>query len=101
MAVRYEAPRFGEADLSNCERELIHLSGSIQPHGVLLVLAEPRLTVIQASANVGERLGLATDVLLGSPIEALGLAAAQQIRAVVDENVPAGGTVFRSQSSPE
>lgn len=78
-------PRFGEADLSNCERELIHLSGSIQPHGVLLVLSEPRLVVVQLSANVGEQLGMAPDVLLGSPIEALGFAAAEQVRALAAE----------------
>ena len=28
-------PAFGQADLSNCEREQIHLAGSIQPHGAL------------------------------------------------------------------
>jgi chemotaxis family two-component system sensor kinase Cph1 len=75
-------PRFGEADLTNCERELIHLSGSIQPHGVLLVLAEPRLVVVQVSANVEAVLGIAADVLCGSPIEALGFAAAERLRAV-------------------
>ena len=32
------SPAFGQADLTNCERELIHLAGSIQPHGALLVL---------------------------------------------------------------
>jgi light-regulated signal transduction histidine kinase (bacteriophytochrome) len=80
-------PRFGEADLTNCERELIHLSGSIQPHGVLLVLSEPRLTVVQLSANVQAVLGLAPDVLLGSPIEALGFAAAEQIRALAAEPI--------------
>lgn len=78
-------PRFGEADLSNCERELIHLSGSIQPHGVLLVLSEPRLVFTQVSANVGEVLGMAPDLLIGSPIEALGLATAEQLRAVAAE----------------
>ena len=36
-------PAFGQADLSNCERELIHLAGSVQPHGALLVLREPDL----------------------------------------------------------
>ncbi|WKW10878.1 GAF domain-containing protein [Pseudogemmatithrix spongiicola] len=78
-------PRFGEADLSNCERELIHLSGSIQPHGVLLVLSEPRFVVVQLSANVDQMLGMAPDVLLGSPIEALGFAAAEQVRALAAE----------------
>ena len=82
MSQHAEAPRFGEADLSNCERELIHLSGSIQPHGILLVCSEPRLVVVQVSSNVEAQLGLAPDVLLGSPIEALGLAAAEQLRAL-------------------
>ncbi len=51
-------PAFGEADLSNCEREPIHLAGSIQPHGALLLLREPDLTVVQASANAAAFLGL-------------------------------------------
>ena len=34
-------PAFGQADLSNCEREQIHLAASIQPHGALLLLREP------------------------------------------------------------
>jgi PAS domain S-box-containing protein len=44
-------PAFGTADLSNCEREAIHLAGSIQPHGAMLVVSEPDYRVIQASAN--------------------------------------------------
>jgi light-regulated signal transduction histidine kinase (bacteriophytochrome) len=52
------APAFGEADLSNCEREPIHLAASIQPHGALLALREPDLTVLQASANAAAFLGL-------------------------------------------
>lgn len=50
-------PAFGEADLSNCEREQIHLAGSIQPHGALLVVSEPDLVVVQASGNVAAFLG--------------------------------------------
>ena len=56
-------PAFGEADLSNCEREQIHLAGSIQPHGVLLVLREPELVVVQASANAAAFLGLPGEVV--------------------------------------
>ena len=36
-------PAFGEADLSNCEREQIHLAGSIQPHGALRWMLVPKL----------------------------------------------------------
>lgn len=38
-------------DLTDCDREPIHIVGSIQPHGFLLALALPDLTVVQASAN--------------------------------------------------
>lgn len=51
-------PAFGKADLSNCEREEIHLAGSIQPHGALLVVSEPDLRIIQASANAATFLNL-------------------------------------------
>lgn len=54
-------PAFGEASLSNCEREQIHLPGSIQPHGALLVLDEQNLDILQASINVAEFLGLDAD----------------------------------------
>lgn len=57
MARIIAAPAFGEADLSNCEREQIHLAGSIQPHGALLVLSEPDLVVVQASDNAAALLG--------------------------------------------
>jgi chemotaxis family two-component system sensor kinase Cph1 len=39
-------------DLSNCDREPIHIPGSIQPHGVLFVLQQPHLTIVQVSRNV-------------------------------------------------
>jgi len=42
------------ADLSNCDLEPIHIPASIQPHGVLLVLREPDLTIVQTSENAGE-----------------------------------------------
>jgi len=51
-------PAFGKADLSNCEREQIHLAGGIQPHGALLVVREPALRVLQASANAATFLEL-------------------------------------------
>lgn len=50
-------PAFGGADLSNCEREPIHLAASIQPHGALLALREPDLTILQASANAAAFIG--------------------------------------------
>ena len=51
-------PAFGQADLSNCEREQIHLAGSIQPHGALLLVREPDYVIVQASENASAFLGL-------------------------------------------
>ncbi|HZH13762.1 MAG TPA: ATP-binding protein [Archangium sp.] len=56
-------PPVSDADLSQCEREPIHLLGGIQPHGVLLAFSEPDLTLRVVSAN--------TEALLGRPPEAL------------------------------
>jgi light-regulated signal transduction histidine kinase (bacteriophytochrome) len=63
-------PGFGEADLANCEREQIHLAGSIQPHGCLLVVREPDQVVVQASANAPTMLGL--PAVLGRKLRDLG-----------------------------
>ncbi|KQW41998.1 MULTISPECIES: GAF domain-containing protein [unclassified Roseateles] len=66
------APAFGQADLTNCERELIHLAGSVQPHGALLVLAQADLRVLQVSGNVARLLGVEPDALLQRPLAVLG-----------------------------
>ncbi len=52
------SPAFGTADLSNCEQEQIHLAGSIQPHGALLVVSEPDHRIIQSSVNAAEFLNV-------------------------------------------
>ena len=66
----HDSPAFGEADLSNCERELIHLAGSVQPHGVLLALDASR-TVLQATLNAESLLGVPAAALLGGPLRRL------------------------------
>jgi chemotaxis family two-component system sensor kinase Cph1 len=58
------SPAFGTADMTNCDRELIQFAGSIQPHGLLLVLQEPRLRIVQASRTAGTLLGRPLDWLL-------------------------------------
>ncbi len=56
-------------DLTNCEREAIHLPGSIQPHGVLLVLDGPERIVTQVSENSQQLLGLHPSDILGQPLD--------------------------------
>ena len=72
-------PEFGQADLSNCEREQIHLAGSIQPHGALLVVSEPDQVVVQASENAAAFLGL-EGALLGRNLVELPGDLAQRLR---------------------
>ncbi|WP_163549700.1 SpoIIE family protein phosphatase [Candidatus Frankia nodulisporulans] len=79
-------PRFdGPVDLTNCDREPIHIPGSVQPHGVLLaVRTDDDLTVARVSANVAEALGREPDQLLGRPLrEVAGPAVAKTILDVV------------------
>ncbi len=45
------------ADLSNCDREPIHIPGSIQPHGCLLAVDAQARTVLRHSANAAAMLG--------------------------------------------
>jgi light-regulated signal transduction histidine kinase (bacteriophytochrome) len=58
------SPAFGQADMTNCDRELIQFAGSIQPHGLLLVLQEPQLRIVQASRSAGDWFGKPLDWLL-------------------------------------
>ncbi|HEY9643772.1 MAG TPA: GAF domain-containing protein, partial [Coleofasciculaceae cyanobacterium] len=58
-------------DLTNCDREPIHIPGLIQPHGVLLVLQEPDLKIIQVSHNTVELLGRHPQDLLGKRVSVL------------------------------
>jgi light-regulated signal transduction histidine kinase (bacteriophytochrome) len=44
-------------DLTNCDREPIHIPGSIQPHGCLLACDLPITTIRRHSANASEMLG--------------------------------------------
>ena len=57
-----------DVDLSQCEREPIHLLGGIQPHGVLLAFREPDLTLALVSANTEALLGRSPQALMGRPL---------------------------------
>lgn len=58
-------------DLTNCEREPIHIPSRIQPHGVLLALQEPELTIVQASDNTNALLNFPAHELAGKPLDTL------------------------------
>jgi chemotaxis family two-component system sensor kinase Cph1 len=59
-----DAVTAANVDLSNCDREQIHIPGAIQPHGAMLVLAAADLRILQASANAAALLGTPPDATL-------------------------------------
>src|ERR1700754_578391 len=65
-------PRMADLpDLSACDREPIHIPGSIQPHGVLLVVDASTQNILQASENAGAVLGVDALTMLDAPLHDL------------------------------
>ncbi|GCE22512.1 histidine kinase [Dictyobacter kobayashii] len=65
---QHEVSTISTVDVSQCDREPIQIPGSIQPHGVLLVLRGPELTIVQASQNTAVILGIPAESLVGQPL---------------------------------
>ena len=57
-------------DLTNCDREPIHIPGAVQPHGVLLVLDADR-RLVQASRSIAEHLGVSPFAAVGKTLHDL------------------------------
>lgn len=60
-----------QVDLTTCDTEPIHTPGKIQPNGVLLVLQEPELKILQASSNTEQFLGIPAESLINQPLSVL------------------------------
>jgi light-regulated signal transduction histidine kinase (bacteriophytochrome) len=56
-------------DLTNCDREPIHLLGAVQPFGFLLAVSSTTWCVTRTSRNVVEWLGVEATDLLGQPLD--------------------------------
>jgi two-component system, chemotaxis family, sensor kinase Cph1 len=80
------SPAFGQADMTNCDRELIQFAGSIQPHGLLLVLQEPQFRIVQASRTAGHWLGRPLDWLLLSDLHQLQGDIGRQLQALCEDS---------------
>ncbi|MDZ7735242.1 MAG: hypothetical protein U5P41_03180 [Gammaproteobacteria bacterium] len=65
-----------------CEKEPIHIPGSIQPHGALLAVDPESGEVLQASLNTTQYLGYEADALSGKSVSSLiGETASRQLQA--------------------
>jgi two-component system, chemotaxis family, sensor kinase Cph1 len=90
-------------DLNDCDREPIHIPGTIQPFGVLFALNE-EMKVTQVSDNVSDHLSLGVDEALDRPLsEIVDWAGAEEVRSVLRERrwqaanplrISAGGNRF-------
>ncbi|UOQ69663.1 GAF domain-containing protein [Hymenobacter volaticus] len=69
-----------EINLTNCDREPIHIPGSVQPYGFMLCLHEQTMQVVQASENTEALLGMAASDLVGAGLEQL--LPAEQVEAI-------------------
>lgn len=58
-------------ELIDCQKEPIHIPGSIQPHGTLLVLQEPDLQILHASTNTKDFFGVPAESLLQKDLTCL------------------------------
>lgn len=56
-------------DLTNCDREPIHVPGAILPHGAMLVLERSTLKVLQAAGDTSGLLGRSIAELLNRPLD--------------------------------
>ena len=60
-----------EVDISDCDREPIHIPGSIQPHGALLACALPSWRISHVSANTADQLKKSSRDLIGAELGAI------------------------------
>lgn len=73
------------ARLDACVLEPIHTPGAIQPHGALLTVDPETFSVLQASSNCDDLLGIAASDLVGTPlVELVGGGPVEQFREILN-----------------
>lgn len=60
-----------KVDITNCEKEPIHIIGKVQSHGVLITCEAKTLTISQTSNNTSENFQIKPDDLLQKPLSRL------------------------------
>ncbi|HEY0627544.1 MAG TPA: HWE histidine kinase domain-containing protein [Allosphingosinicella sp.] len=61
---------YPQVDLTNCDREPIHILGAIQPIGFLIALSSDWI-ILRASENVADYLSASAEELIGQPLTSL------------------------------
>jgi len=83
-----------DIDLTACEREPIHIPGSIQPHGILLAIRLSDRTIAYASANVAEIFGFGATDVLGRPFDQVLPALSAEFSTQLNDPPTAGNSRF-------
>jgi light-regulated signal transduction histidine kinase (bacteriophytochrome) len=90
------------ADLLNCDREPIHLSGAIQPHGMLLAIEAADLRVVGVSANSAAFIGIEPPRVLHRRLaEILPLAGYERLEEALLAADPGRNNPIRTVLRPE
>lgn len=90
-------PETAGVDLTNCDREPIHVPGRVQGFGCMLAMDEPGSPIQAASANAEQWLGVAATALLGrrlpefEGLDAIESAAAGALRSGVFKHADLDG----------
>ncbi|MDP8966883.1 MAG: ATP-binding protein [Cyanobacteriota bacterium] len=58
-----------DINLNRLKQPPIHILTQMQPHGILLVLQEPELTILQVSRNTSTAFGIAPEKILGKTLD--------------------------------
>ncbi|HSF74807.1 MAG TPA: PAS domain-containing protein, partial [Microcoleus sp.] len=58
-------------NLEECSEESVYAPGHIQQHGIVLLMQEKSLNILQVSENVEQFLGISAEELLGQPLPGL------------------------------
>jgi light-regulated signal transduction histidine kinase (bacteriophytochrome) len=71
------------SDLTNCDREPIHIPGSIQPHGIHLALGPETPRILRVAGET--RSALAASLIVRNTLRDEGITTIDQLRAVTDQ----------------
>ncbi len=94
-------PAYPEVDLTNCDREPIHIPGAIQPHGMLIAIADDGRAAT-VSANSAERLGVEPEDALGRTLaDLVGPRLARTVAELAEAGFPADPLAVRLDELPE
>lgn len=75
-------------DLTQCDREPIHIPGAIQPHGLLLIASAHDLVVIGGAGDIEARIA---DAWNGQPVtDLLGVETAAKLASCITDKCPLG-----------